>query len=104
MTWFAYNNGATANGVRHRISPELVYFYRSLGFAAQYYHQDQKLQAPRSTRPVVDVAIDGYYVMATCLLTGEERTGYSQQIDPLRPFDPCRAAGFARGLGVGVPR
>ena len=45
VTWFAYNTGVTANGVRHRISPELVYFYHSLGFAAQYYHQDQKLQA-----------------------------------------------------------
>ena len=33
--------------------------------------------------------IDGYYVMATYLLTGEERTGYSQQIEPLRPFDPA---------------
>ena len=26
--------------------------------------------------------------MATYLLTGEQRTGYSQQIEPLRPFDP----------------
>ena len=87
VTWFAYNSGVVANGVRHRISPELVYFYRSLGFAAQYYHQDQGLQAS-STKPIVNVGIDGYYVMATYLLTGEQRTGYSQQIDPLRPFDP----------------
>ena len=44
VTWFAYNSGVIANGVRHRISPELVYFYRSLGFASQYYYQDEKLQ------------------------------------------------------------
>ena len=88
VTWFAYNSGAIANGVRHRVSPELVYFYRSFGFASQYYHQDQNLQAS-STKPIINVGIDGYYVMATYLLTGEERTGYSQQIEPLRPFDPC---------------
>ena len=88
VTWFAYNSGVMANGVRHRISPELVYFYHSFGFASQYYHQDQKLQAS-STKPIVDVPIDGYYVMATYLLTGEQRTEYSQQIEPIRPFDPC---------------
>ena len=37
---------------------------------------------------------DGYYVQATYLLTGEERTGYNQAISPLRPFDPrCGRAG-----------
>jgi phosphate-selective porin OprO and OprP len=87
VTWFAYNPSVAANGVRHRISPELVYFYHSFGFAAQYYHQDIKMQ--RSANPIVDVPIDSYYAMATYLLTGEHRTEYSQQIDPLRPFDPC---------------
>ncbi len=86
VTWFAYNTGVTANGVRHRISPELVYFYHGLGFAAQYYHQDQKME--RAANPIVDVPIDGYYVMATYLLTGEQRHEYSEQIAPLRPFDP----------------
>jgi phosphate-selective porin OprO and OprP len=87
VTWFAYNTGAVANGVRHRISPELVYFYHSLGFASQYYHQDEKLQAS-STKPIVEVPIEGYYFMATYFLTGEERHEYSEQIDPLRSFDP----------------
>jgi phosphate-selective porin OprO/OprP len=35
------------------------------------------------------VPIDGYYVMATYLLTGEQRTEYSQQIAPLHAFNPC---------------
>jgi phosphate-selective porin len=95
VDWFAFNASGTtssvvANGVRHRISPELVYFYRSFGFASQYYRQDQKLQSVVSgtAGPIVDLPIESYYVMATYLLTGEERTGYSQQIDPFRPFDP----------------
>jgi phosphate-selective porin OprO and OprP len=86
VAWFAYNIGAAANGVRHRLSPELVYFYRSLGFAGQYYHQDQQMQF--TTHPIRNVGIDGYYCMATWLMTGEERHEYSQQIEPLCPFDP----------------
>jgi phosphate-selective porin OprO/OprP len=88
VTWFAFNSSTIANGVRHRVSPEFVYFYRSFGFASQYFHEDENLQAS-SSKPIINVGIDGYYVMATYLLTGEERTGYSQQIEPLRPFDPC---------------
>ena len=104
MTWFAYNTGVGANGVRDRISPELAYFYHSFGFASQYYHEDQILQTARRSTPLVDVPIDGYYVLATYLLTGEQRTDYSQQIEPIRPFDPCGADRFAGGLGIGLPR
>ena len=39
---------------------------------------------------------DGFYVMATYLLTGEQRVEYTQQIDPLRPFNP-RCPGCAPG-------
>ena len=57
MTWFAYNSGVAANGVRDRISPELTYFYRSLGFASQYYQQDQYASRRRlRSRPIVDVS------------------------------------------------
>ena len=103
MTWFAYNSGAVANGARHRISPELVYFYRSLGFAAQYYHQDQKLQAS-STKPIVNVPIDGYYILATYLLTGEQRHRIQPADRALPSLRPHRADGLAGGLGTGIPR
>jgi phosphate-selective porin OprO/OprP len=87
VTWFAYNPGVSANGVRDRISPELVYYYHSFGLAAQYFCQDQTLQLS-AKKPLVDVPIDGYYVLATYFLTGERRTDYSEQIAPLHPFDP----------------
>ena len=83
-----------ANGVRDRISPELTYFYHSLGFAAQYYQQDQQMQLTHGTKstssaaPLVDVDIDGFYFLTTYLLTGEQRTEYSQQIEPIHDFDP----------------
>ena len=88
VTWFAYNTGVLANGVRDRMSPELAYFYHSFGLASQYYRQNQELQLTAKT-PTVDVPISGYYVLTTYLLTGEQRHEYSQQIDPIRPFDPC---------------
>ena len=95
VTWFAFTSGSgtnavIANGVRDRISPELTYFYHSFGFASQYYQQDQLMQLTKATAatPLVDVSINGYYALATYLLTGEQRTDYSQQIDPIHPFDP----------------
>jgi len=90
VPWFAYNSTVRADGVRWRLSPEVAYFYRSFGLAAQYYHQEQRLR-PSATGPssaiTEDVPIDGFYVLATYFLTGEERTEYSQQIDPIRPLD-----------------
>src|SRR5262249_40308457 len=38
----------------------------------------------------VDVPAEGFYFLATCLLTGERRTTYSEAIAPLRPFHPLR--------------
>jgi phosphate-selective porin len=63
-----------------------------LGVAAQYYCQDQDLR-PNFTGPTfkneVDVPFQGWYFLATYLLTGEERTTYSEAVTPLRNFDPC---------------
>ena len=98
VTWFAYNPGVWANGTRDRVSPELVYYYHSFGLAAQYFHQDQILQHTAAS-PLVHVPIDSYYVLATYFLTGEQRTDYSQQIDPLRSFDPCSRRSLRRGPG-----
>ena len=89
VEWFAYNSGVLANGLRDRISPELAYFHNSLGFAAQYYHEDQQVQVA-AKKPGVELPTDGYYVMTTYLLTGEQRYDYTQQIDPIRPFSPFR--------------
>jgi phosphate-selective porin OprO/OprP len=87
VPWFAYKSGVLADGLRTRLSPELSYFYGGLGFAAQYYREEQKIQ-PSAAVPPTNVPTEGYYFMATYLLTGEERTEYAQQIEPLCPFDP----------------
>ncbi len=78
-----------ASGLRNRLSPELVYFYRSLGFASQYFREHEQVSpslAALARREDADA--EGFYFMLTYLLTGEERTTYSAAVTPLRPFDP----------------
>lgn len=87
VTWYTYKAGVLADGLRTRLSPELSYYYGGLGFAAQYYKEQQEMQLAAGS-PTVNVPFEGYYFMGSYLLTGEERTEYTQQIDPLRPFDP----------------
>jgi phosphate-selective porin OprO and OprP len=92
VPWFQFLATVRPDGTRTRWSPEVVYVYGPVGLAAQYYEERQELRAPagRATpSTVVDVGYRGGYVLATCLLTGEERTTFSQAVAPLLPFDPA---------------
>jgi phosphate-selective porin OprO/OprP len=94
VPWFQFNSTVRADGFRWRMSPELVYFNGPFGFATQYLREEQRMR-PTFSGPgsqfLLQVPFDGWYVLATLLLTGEERTTYSEVIDPLRPFDPCHS-------------
>ncbi len=85
VPWLVFTTGDMAEGQRTRLSPELVYFYHSFGFASQYYSEQQAIASSATATPV-RVPFTGYYVLATYLLTGEERHEYTQQIAPIRPF------------------
>jgi phosphate-selective porin OprO/OprP len=90
VKWFTFNPTVQAYGERTRWSPEATYFYGPVGFAWQYFHMDQEMIASPTGpayRRRVPVTASGYYILATCLLTGEKRSGYSEAIDPVRPFD-----------------
>jgi phosphate-selective porin OprO/OprP len=86
VPWFQFASGVRPDGQRTRWSPEVVYVYGPMALAAQYFEEDQELR--RATGRLVTVSYRGGYVLATCLLTGEERTSLSQPIVPLVPFDP----------------
>ncbi len=92
VLFFAFNAPVRADGLRRRLGPEIAYFNGPLGFAAQYLWEEQRMR-PTFSGPgsqfLLDVPFQGGFVLATYLLTGEERTTYSMAIDPLRPFDPC---------------
>ncbi len=92
VTFLQFNNGVLADGGRFRVSPEVAYFGGSLGISAQYFHMTQRLRT--ATGVSQQIPFDGFYAQATYLLTGEERTSYTQQIAPRRPFDPVTGAGF----------
>ena len=92
VPFFTYNTGVRADGLRSRYSPEVVYFNGPLGFAAQYFYEEQRLRPVFSgagSQFLVNVPSTGGYVLGTLLLTGEERTTYSAPVEPLHPFDPC---------------
>ncbi len=96
VPWFTFNAGVRERGVRWRLSPEAAWFYGGFGLAGQYFHMEQMIRAGPAAAVRQDVHADGFCVLATWLLTGEERTTYSQAIAPLRPFElrnPLAAAG-----------
>lgn len=87
VPWFQFNPTVIAWGARTRITPEAAYFYRGFGCAAQYLRIDEGMAA-KVGADRVDVPFEGAYFMATYLITGEDRTTYSQFITPLRPYKP----------------
>jgi len=91
VPFFNFNSTVRADGLRTRLCPELYYYYGPFGFLAQYYDEHQDLR-PNSTGPgykfLTDVPFTGYTLLSTLLLTGETRTTWSEQIRPLRDFDP----------------
>jgi phosphate-selective porin OprO and OprP len=100
VPWFTFARGVRPDGRRARCSPELAYVYGPIMVLAQYYREWQVLRAPATgglRAADIDLNARGFYVLATCLLTGEERTSVGQAIIPLSPFEPH--AGFY-GLGA----
>jgi phosphate-selective porin OprO and OprP len=91
VPFLSFNSTVRADGVRTRLCPELAYFYGPLGFLAQYYAEQQDME-PNSTgaasKITIDVPFSGYMLLGTLFLTGETRTTWSEQVKPLRPFNP----------------
>jgi phosphate-selective porin OprO and OprP len=89
VPWLQFNPGVAAGGTRTRYTPEISYFYGPLGFATQYIHEMQEMRPSLTSKNVLAVPMDGYYFLATLLLTGETRTTFSAPVKPLRPYEPC---------------
>lgn len=87
IPWLTFGSNVQADGTRTRWTPESTYFYRSFGSAAQYLHMSQEVRADAAA-PIMNIPFNGYYLLATYLLTGEQRTTYNQVVTPNRPFDP----------------
>ncbi len=94
-TWFSYNSGVTASGLRARIEPQAYYYWRGLGLMAEYAQDEHSLNlfTTKGVNPFkrqinrTDTFTDtGYMAQASYLLTGEDASyGW---IKPYHPFDP----------------
>jgi phosphate-selective porin OprO/OprP len=86
-TWFSYNKGVTASGLRTHLEPQLYYYWRSLGLMAAYAQDRHSLNLFTKGADRTDTFTDsGYLLQASYILTGEEASyGW---IRPLHPFDP----------------
>jgi phosphate-selective porin OprO/OprP len=83
QTYFSYVSTATANGFRHRVSPAVFYYYKSLGVFGEYMRSTQEVAKSGVTTEVSNAAWD---VTGSILLTGEAAT-YGI-VRPTNNFDP----------------
>jgi phosphate-selective porin OprO and OprP len=94
-TWFSYNSGVTASGLRAHLDPQLYYYWRSFGLMAEYAQDEHSLNlfTTKGANPFkrqinrTDTFTDtGYMAQASYYLTGEDASyGW---VKPYHPFDP----------------
>ena len=94
-TWFSYNSGVTASGLRTRLEPQAYYYVGPFGLMAEYAQDEHSLNrtgtigtvAPKTQINRTDTFTDtGYFAQASYLLTGENASyGW---VKPYHPFDP----------------
>jgi len=81
--YFAYN-GASADGVRRRYSPQASYYYKTFGGFAEYAHSEMPI-VKRSLRE--KIADEAWAVSGSIVLTGEAATDAAAGVRPRANFD-----------------
>lgn len=81
--YFAYN-GASADGVRTRYSPQAFYYYKAFGGFAEYVHTSTPI---RSGPARAVIAHDAWQVAGSVVLTGEVATDAGAGVRPRADFD-----------------
>jgi len=95
-TWFSYNSGVTASGLRTRLEPQAYYYVGPFGLMAEYAQDEHSLnRLATNGAPIpftkqinrTDTFTDtGYFAQASYVLTGEDASyGW---VKPTHPFDP----------------
>ena len=94
-TWFTYNSGVTASGLRARLEPQAYYYWRGLGLMAEYAQDEQSLnlftkKGSGATAHLINrtdtFTNTGYMAQASYILTGEDASyGW---VKPYHSFDP----------------
>ena len=84
QTYFSYNPGAAASGVRKRISPAVFYYRKAFGVFAEYMRSAQRVSKSNTQTEVVNHA---WEVTGSIVLTGE--TASDRGVRPKNEFDPA---------------
>jgi phosphate-selective porin OprO/OprP len=82
-SYFSYN-GAVADGVRRRYSPQAFYYYKAFGGFAEYAHTNTPI---RKGLVRDEIAHDAWQVAASWVLTGEAATDAGTGVIPRANFD-----------------
>jgi phosphate-selective porin OprO and OprP len=81
--YFSYN-GATADGVRRRYSPQAFYYFKAFGGFAEYVHTETPI---REGLVREDISHDAWQVAVSYVLTGEAATDAGIGVRPRANFD-----------------
>ena len=107
VTWFTFNSGVRDDGIRTRITPSFVYFFRGFEFSPSGFRQVEEMRpAASGTAFKFDeyVPIEGMYVMGTLFAhgPGADRAASGSSDRPagaLRP--PATVGDVSRCVGIG---
>jgi phosphate-selective porin OprO/OprP len=78
------HNGASADGVRTRYSPQVSYYYKTFGAFAEYVHTEMPI-LKGSVRE--EIAHEAWQVAGSIVLTGETATDAAAGVRPRANFD-----------------
>jgi phosphate-selective porin OprO and OprP len=81
--YFSYN-GAAADGVRTRYSPQFSYYYKAFGGFGEYVHTETPI---RKGAVREDIAHEAWQVAGSLVLTGEAATDAGAGVRPRADFD-----------------
>ena len=99
-TWFSYNSGVTASGLRARLEPQAYYYVGPFGLMAEYAQDTHSLNRfttvgsnpfKRQINRTDTFTDTGYFAQASYILTGEDASyGW---VKPYRPLTTQRTLG-----------
>jgi phosphate-selective porin OprO/OprP len=84
QTFFTYVPGVSADGIRHRVSPAVFYYYKWFGGFGEYVRSSQTVSRGSA---IADISNQAWHATASILLNGAA-VSYGM-IRPTRDFDPA---------------
>ncbi len=85
QTFFAYDHAAVGEGVRHRISPQFFYYYKSIGTFGEYVRSTGTVAKGAAS---ADIVHESLMIAGSVIVTGEAAS--ERGVSPKNAFDLSR--------------